>query len=53
MLALGPLLSQVSGKDGVPVANVFCGIVKGIAQIAETAFLHMRIAIFELPGLVS
>jgi len=37
MLALSSFLSQVSGEGGVPVANVFGGIVKGIAQIAGTS----------------
>lgn len=34
------------------MADVFGGVVEGIAQIPGTAFLHVRITVFKLPGLV-
>ncbi len=52
MLAFGPFLSQIGGENRVPEANVFRGIKKGIAQVTGTSFLHVRVTILELPGLV-
>ena len=34
MLALSPLLSEVSGEGRVPMADILCGIVKSVAQVA-------------------
>ena len=34
MLALGPLLSELSLKSRIPEANVLGRIIKGIAQIS-------------------
>jgi len=45
MLAFGPFLDLVSGKDREPVE-------RGIAQTTRTSFLHVRITVFELSGLV-
>ena len=36
----------------VPEADVFSGVIEGIAEIAGASLLHMGIAVFELPGLV-
>lgn len=34
------------------MVDVFGGVIEGIAQIPGTAFLHVRITVFELPRLV-
>ena len=41
VLALSPLLSKVSGKDRIPKADIFGGVVKRVAQIARASFLHV------------
>lgn len=38
---------------GVPVADIFGSIVEGVSQIPGASLLHVRIAVFELPELVS
>ena len=48
MLALGPFLGEVCGKGGVPKADVFSGVIEGVAKIAGAALLHVRIAVFKL-----
>ena len=48
VLALGPLLSKVSSKCWIPVADVLCGIENGISQISGASLLHVRIAISKL-----
>lgn len=53
MLTLGSFLGQVCGKGGVPEADVFSGVIEGVAKITGASFLHVGIAVFELPGLVS
>ena len=52
MLALGSFFGEVSSKGRIPVADVFSGIVKGVSQIPGASFLHVGVAVFELPGLV-
>ena len=52
MLAFSPLLGKVGSECGVPMADVLGSIVEGIAQIPGATFLHVRIAVFKLPGLV-
>ena len=53
MLALTSLLRKVSRESGVPDANVFGSVEKGVSQISGTTLLHVRIAVFELSRLVS
>lgn len=53
VFSLRSLLSEISSKVRVPVADTFGCVVKGIAQIARAPFLHVRVAILELSGLVS
>ena len=53
MLALGPFLSEISSKGWVPKADILGGIVKSITQVSGASFLHVWIAVFQLPGLVS
>lgn len=38
MLALRPFLGKISGKVGVPEADIFGRVVKGIAQVCVYAF---------------
>ena len=52
MLTLSPFFGKVGSKGRIPEANVLGSIVEGVAQIPGTAFLHVRIAIFKLSGLV-
>lgn len=52
MLALSPLLGKIGGKGGVPMANVLGSVVEGVAQIPGATFLHVRLAVFKLSGLV-
>lgn len=53
MLALGPFLGEVSSEGRIPVADIFSCIAKGVSQIPVASFLHVGVAAFELPGLVS
>ena len=43
VLPLGPFLGKVSGKGRVPMTDVFCGIVKSVAQVTGTSFFHVRV----------
>ena len=45
VLALSPLLSKVSGKDRIPKADIFGGVVKGVAQIAGTSLFHGKVGL--------
>ena len=38
MLALRPFLGKIRGKVGVPEADIFGRVVKGIAQVCVYAF---------------
>lgn len=42
VLALSPLLGKISRKGRIPKANIFGGVVKGVAQITGAAFFHVR-----------
>ena len=55
VLALSPLLSKVSGKDRIPKADIFGGVVKRVAQIPRASLFHVRVGSRQrkLPGLVS
>lgn len=53
MFALCAFFGEISGKDRVPLADVFGSVVKSIAQVSGTSFLHMRVTVFELSGLIS
>ena len=53
MLALSPFLGKVGSKGRVPMADVLGSVVERIAQIPGASFLHVGVAVFELPGLVS
>ena len=52
VLALGPLLSKVGGKNRVPETDILGCVVKGVAKVPGTALLHVWVAVLELPGLV-
>ena len=52
MLALGPLVGKVSGKGGAPAADILVSVIECVAQMAGTTLFYVRIAVFELPGLV-
>lgn len=43
MFTFSPFLSQVGGKCRVPAADVFGGVIEGVAKIAGAALLHVRI----------
>ena len=53
MFALSSFLGEVYGKGGVPEADVFGGVIEGVTKITGASLLHVGIAVFELPGLVS
>ena len=54
MLALGSLLGEVGGKGRLPLANEFCSVEKGVAQITRTTLLHVRVSAggVEFAGLI-
>ena len=43
MLALSPFFGKIGSKDRIPVADVFGGVIEGVAKIAGAALLHVRI----------
>ena len=43
MLALGSLLSKISSKDRIPKADIFRGVVEGVAQISGSSLLHVGV----------
>lgn len=55
MLALSSFPGEIGGEGRLPQANILSGIEDGIAQIARTSFLHVRISASQgkLPRLVS
>ncbi len=55
VLALGALLGKIRGEDRVPDADIFRGIEDGVAKVARSTFLHMRVSTgsFQIPGFVS
>ena len=55
VLPLSPFLGEVTGKDRIPKANIFGGVVKCVAQIPGASLFHVRIGSRQrkLPGLVS
>ena len=53
VLALCSLFGKVSGKNGIPEADIFGSVEESVAQITGATLLHMGIAVFELSGLVS
>ena len=52
MLALSPVFGKIGSKGRIPMADAFGRVVEGIAQIPRATFLHVRIAVLKLPGLV-
>lgn len=42
VLALSPLLSKVRGKDRIPKADIFGGVVKCVAQILQNSWCGTR-----------
>ena len=50
---LSPFSGKIGGEVGVPVTDILGYIVKCVAQVSGATFFHVRIAIFELSGLVS
>ena len=53
MLAFSPLFCQISGEGGIPMADVFCGVVERVAKVTGAAFLHACIGVIQLARLVS
>ncbi len=53
VFTFGTFLFKICTKRFIPVADIFRSIVKGIAQVSGTTFLHVGIAIIQLPGLIS
>lgn len=53
VLAFSHLFGKVGSESRIPVADIFGGIVEGVAQVSGATLLHMGIAVVELPGLVS
>lgn len=41
MLALRSLLSKIGGEGRIPMADVLCGVVKGVAKVSGTALFHV------------
>ena len=52
MFTFGKFLFKISIEGFVPVADVFSCINQGISQISGTTLLHVRIARFQLSGLI-
>ena len=53
VFTFGTLLMQIIGKCFVPITNIDSGIVKCVAQITGTPFLHVGISVVKFAGLVS
>ena len=53
VLALCPLLCQISGKGWVPKADIFGGVEKCVTELSGAPFLHVWVTVFQLHGLVS
>ena len=47
VLALSPLLGKIGREDWVPMADVFRGIVKSVAQVSGTSLFHVGICACE------
>ena len=45
VLALSPLLGKISSKGWVPKADIFGGVVKGVAQITGTSLFHGKVGL--------
>ena len=52
VLALSPFFGEIVGKDGVPMADIFCGVEYGVSQVSGASLFHMGIAVFKLAGLI-
>ena len=47
------LLGKIGSEGVIPDADVLGGIEKSVAEVTGTAFLHVRVGIVQLAGLVS
>ena len=41
VLAFGPFFSEISGKGGIPQADILGGIKNGVAQVSGASFTSL------------
>ena len=52
MFSFGTLFFKICTERFIPMADIFCRIVKGIAEVSGTTFLHTGMTVIQLTGLV-
>ena len=52
VLTFSPLLGKVGGKGWIMDTDILGGVENGIAQVSGASFLHVGIAVGQLPRLV-